>query len=174
MAKGDRSLDVQDREVREMRNAETVLGIIRRARREDDRRLWTSIRAFDPELYLNSYGRLYRNDGAMTKGVTAETVDGMSLGKIDGIIEQIRMNVIDGPLCVGLTSRNKDGRTRPLGIPNWSDKLLQDVIRAILKRMTNRSSPTSPTASAPVVAATPPCSVIKRRCGTGLKMVHRG
>ena len=37
---------------------------------------------FNPELYLHSYSKLYRNDGAMTKGVTAETVDGMSLGKI--------------------------------------------------------------------------------------------
>ncbi len=34
---------------------------------------------FDPELYLQAYGKIYRNDGAMTKGVTAETVDGMNL-----------------------------------------------------------------------------------------------
>jgi hypothetical protein len=31
MVKGDRSLDVTGREVREMRNAETILGIISRA-----------------------------------------------------------------------------------------------------------------------------------------------
>ena len=37
MAKGDRSLDVQGREVREMRNAETVLGIIQSAVGDDCR-----------------------------------------------------------------------------------------------------------------------------------------
>src|SRR5437016_1982471 len=90
MAKGDTLLDVQDHEVRAMRNAETVLDIIRMRGR---RRLPLGDvyrQLFNPELYLRSYSRLYRNDGAMTKGVTAETVYGMSLGKIDGIIEQIR------------------------------------------------------------------------------------
>jgi len=34
MVKGDRSLDVTGREVREMRNAETILGIIRERGRQ--------------------------------------------------------------------------------------------------------------------------------------------
>src|SRR5215475_14215431 len=37
---------------------------------------------FDPELFLRGYGRIYRNDGAMTRGITKETVDSMCLGKI--------------------------------------------------------------------------------------------
>ena len=45
---------------------------------------------FNRDLYLRAYGRLYRNDGAMTPGATAETVDGMSLAKIDAIIDDIR------------------------------------------------------------------------------------
>ena len=31
----------------------------------------------NPELFLRAYGKIYRNTGAMTKGTTAETVDGM-------------------------------------------------------------------------------------------------
>src|SRR5215471_15871623 len=42
---------------------------------------------FNPALYLRAYGKIYRNDGAMTPGNTAETVDGMSLMKIEAIIE---------------------------------------------------------------------------------------
>ena len=42
---------------------------------------------FNPELYLLAYGRIYSNQGAMTPGVSTETVDGMSLGKIGRIIE---------------------------------------------------------------------------------------
>jgi retron-type reverse transcriptase len=37
-----------------------------------------------------AYGRLYSNQGAMTPGVTGETVDGMSLGKIGRIIDALR------------------------------------------------------------------------------------
>jgi hypothetical protein len=37
---------------------------------------------FDPELFLRAYGKIYRNDGAMTQGTTKETVDGRSLQRI--------------------------------------------------------------------------------------------
>src|SRR3954465_14930080 len=73
-----------------MRNAETVLGIIHnRGRRglplEDVYR-----QLFNPELFLLAYGRISHNAGAMTPGVTAETVDGMSLAKIGRIIDALR------------------------------------------------------------------------------------
>ena len=45
---------------------------------------------FNPELYLRAYGKIYRNDGAMTPGASAETADGMTLGKIQAIIEALR------------------------------------------------------------------------------------
>ena len=45
---------------------------------------------YNRNLYLRAYGRLYSNQGAMTKGTTAETVDGMSLAKIDRIIDELR------------------------------------------------------------------------------------
>ena len=73
-----------------MRSAETVLAVIReRGKRGlplDDlyRRL------YNRDLYLRAYGRLYHNHGAMTAGVTSETVDGMSLAKIDALIDTVR------------------------------------------------------------------------------------
>ena len=73
-----------------MRTAETVLNVIRdRGERglplEDIYR-----QLYNRELYLRAYGRIYPNQGAMTKGTTAETVDGMSLAKIDRIIDALR------------------------------------------------------------------------------------
>jgi hypothetical protein len=73
-----------------MRDAETVLGVIReRGRRrlplEDIYR-----QLYNQDLFLRAYGRIYRNDGAMTPGSTPETVDAMSLEKIDTLIELIR------------------------------------------------------------------------------------
>src|SRR3954462_15045618 len=90
MAKGDRWSDDRDVKVREMRNAETVLGIIsergrRRLPLEDIYR-----QLFNRDLYLRAYGRSYRNDGAMTPGSTPETVDAMSLEKVDAIIDALR------------------------------------------------------------------------------------
>lgn len=45
---------------------------------------------FNRDFYLNAYAKLYPNNGAMTKGVTDETVDGMSIQKIDRMIELLR------------------------------------------------------------------------------------
>src|SRR5690349_2445556 len=77
-------------EVREMRNAATVLGIIQdRGKRglplEDIYR-----QLFNPALYLRAYAHLYPNKGALTPGATAETVDGMTLAKIEALIDDLR------------------------------------------------------------------------------------
>src|SRR5438128_2466273 len=45
---------------------------------------------FRSELYLQSYGKLYRNEGAMTPGATLETPDGMTLQKVHRMIELLR------------------------------------------------------------------------------------
>jgi retron-type reverse transcriptase len=45
---------------------------------------------FNRNLYLSAYGKVYRNAGALTPGVTDETADAMSLDKIDTIIEALR------------------------------------------------------------------------------------
>jgi hypothetical protein len=73
-----------------MQNAETVLGVLRErgSRGLPLERLYRQL--FNPQLYLLAYGRLYANKGAMTPGVTGETVDGMSLGKIERIIDAMR------------------------------------------------------------------------------------
>jgi group II intron reverse transcriptase/maturase len=116
-----------------MRNAETILGVIReRGRRrlplEDIYR-----QLYNPDLYLHAYGRLYRNDGALTPGVTTETVDAMSLEKIDRIITALRYERYRWTPVWRTFIPKKSGKLRPLGLPSWSDKVLQDVIRALLE-----------------------------------------
>ena len=73
-----------------MQNAETVLGVLRERGRRGlpCNELYRQL--FNPQLYLLAYGRIYSNKGAMTPGATGETVDGMSLGKIDRIIDTMR------------------------------------------------------------------------------------
>jgi hypothetical protein len=45
---------------------------------------------YNKNLYLTAYGKIYRNNGAMTPGVTDETAESMSLEKIDTLIEALR------------------------------------------------------------------------------------
>jgi group II intron reverse transcriptase/maturase len=117
-----------------MRNAETVLGIIHeRGKRglplEDVYR-----QLFNPDLFLLAYGKIYRNAGAMTPGATDETVDGMSRAKIDTIIHDLRDEKYRWmPVRRVFIKKKNSSKKRPLGIPRWSDKLLQEVIRLILE-----------------------------------------
>jgi len=73
-----------------MRIAETILNIIQdRGKRKlplDD----VYRQMFNPDMYLRAYARIYKKEGAMTPGTTGETVDGMSLERIDQVIEAIR------------------------------------------------------------------------------------
>jgi len=69
-----------------MRDAETTLLIIEDRGKKNLPLEDVYRRLYNPDLYLRAYGRLYRNEGAMTRGTTEETVDGMSRRKIEEII----------------------------------------------------------------------------------------
>jgi group II intron reverse transcriptase/maturase len=87
---------------------------------------------YSRDLYLRAYGRIHRNEGAMTPGVTAETVDAMSLEKIDGIIGVLRREAYRWSPARRTHIPKKNGKKRPLGLPTWSDKLVQEAIRLLL------------------------------------------
>jgi len=116
-----------------MRDTETVLNIIRERGKkglpiEDVYR-----QLYNPNLFLTAYGKIYKNDGAMTEGVTGETVDAMSLAKIEAIIGEIRQERYRWTPVRRTYIPKKDGKKRPLGLPTWSDKLVQEVMRSILE-----------------------------------------
>jgi len=73
-----------------MQSAETVLDVLRERGRRGLPCDELYRQMFNPQLYLLAYGRIYSNQGAMTPGATEETVDGMSMGKIDRIIDALR------------------------------------------------------------------------------------
>src|SRR5262245_56328417 len=101
-----------------MRNAETILAIIRdRGRRglplEDVYR-----QLYNPALYLRAYGKIAANAGALTPGVTQETVDGMSLAKIDAIISAVRAERYRWTPVRRTYIPKAKGKLRPLGLPS--------------------------------------------------------
>jgi group II intron reverse transcriptase/maturase len=116
-----------------MREAATVLDVLReRGRRGLPlERLYRQL--FNPQLYLLAYGRLYSNKGAMTPGPDGETVEGMSLGKIGRIIDALRHERFRFKPVRRTYIPKKNGKKRPLGLPSWSDKLVGEVIRLLLE-----------------------------------------
>src|SRR3954465_13270904 len=115
-----------------MRDAETTLAIIRERGKRGLHLENVYRRLYNPDLYLRAYGRIYRNAGAMTEGTTEETVDAMSTAKIDAITDLLRYARYRWSPVRRSYIPKKDGKRRPLGIPTWSEKLLQEVIRSIL------------------------------------------
>jgi len=116
-----------------MRNANTILRIHhdRGAKGLPLERVFKHL--FNPEFYLAAYGKIYRNAGAMTKGTTDDTVDGMTLRKINDIIELLRFERYHWTPVRRTEIPKKNGKMRPLGIPTWTDKLLQEVLRTLLE-----------------------------------------
>jgi group II intron reverse transcriptase/maturase len=116
-----------------MRNAETIRGIIRQRGQhrlpvQDAYRLLCQ-----RDLSLRAYGKLSRHDGARTPGATAETVDGMSLEKIATSIDRLRQERYRWTPVRRTYIPKKHGKRRPLGLPAWSDKLLQEGSRSLLE-----------------------------------------
>lgn len=88
-----------------------------------------------PDLYYIAYQKLYANQGAGTQGVNHDTADGFSKEKIANIIAALS----DGsytPKPVRrkyVSKKNNSKKQRPLGIPTFTDKLVQEVLRMILE-----------------------------------------
>ena len=100
-----------------MRNTETILGLIRERGKKGLplERVYKLL--FNKDLYLMAYGKIYPNKGAMTHGVTEETPDGMSLEKIDAIIEALRHERYQWLPARRVHIPKKTGKKLPLGMP---------------------------------------------------------
>lgn len=86
-----------------------------------------------PDIYYVAYKNLYANNGASTKGINDDTADGFSEEKIMKIIDMLQ-NETYTPSPSRRTYRKKpNGKKRPLGIPTFTDKLVQEVLRMILQ-----------------------------------------
>src|SRR5262249_6409113 len=131
--RGTGDLILSKSEVCAMQSAEAVLSILheRGKRRLPLNNLYRQL--YNPQLYLLAYGRLYSNAGAMTPGATGETVDGMSLERIAAIIDALRHERFRWMPVKRLYIQKKNGKLRALGLPTWSDKLVQEVVRLLLE-----------------------------------------
>ena len=112
-----------------MQTAEVVLSVL--SERGRKRQLLTQLyrQMFNKDLYLLAYGNIYTNNGAMTTGNSGETADGMSEEKIEQITELVRHERYRFSPARRTYIQKKNGGLRLLGIPEWSDKLVGEVVR---------------------------------------------
>ena len=115
--------------------AQKYLDVVRKrgAAQSELRRVYDNI-AKNKELYLLAYANLYGNNGALTPGVAPhDTVDGMSEERIATIMGKLQRREYRWQPVRRIYILKRDGiAKRPLGMPGWNDKLLQEVLRMVL------------------------------------------
>jgi group II intron reverse transcriptase/maturase len=89
---------------------------------------------FNEDLFLVAYGKISRNQGALTAGSDEQdTVDGMSIQRIRRVIDELRQERFRFSPARRIQIPKKSGGTRPLGLPNFTDKLVQEALRQLLE-----------------------------------------
>ena len=112
-----------------------ILARIRKNSEEHSDGIYTRIYRYllREDTYYTAYQKLYPNKGAGTKGVDDDTADGFGKEYIIQIIEELKNLTYEPKPVRRIQIPKANGKKRPLGIPTFRDKLVQEVIRQILE-----------------------------------------
>lgn len=90
---------------------------------------------YNPAMHLQAYQNIYAKEGNMTPGTDKKTIDGMSTKRIEKLIASLKdYSYQPNPARREYIEKNGNpAKKRPLGIPSFDDKLLQEVIRMLLE-----------------------------------------
>ena len=86
-------------------------------------------------MFLLAYNNIQSKPGNMTAGSDGNTIDGMSLKRIEKLIGALKNESYQPNPARRTYIPKKNGKLRPLGIPSFDDKLVQEVIRMMLEAM---------------------------------------
>ncbi len=90
---------------------------------------------FNEEMFYIAYQNIYAKPGNMTEGSDGKTIDEMSLSRIEKLISALKDETYQPNPARRTYIPKKNGKKRPLGIPSFDDKLVQEVIRMMLQSM---------------------------------------
>jgi len=94
---------------------------------------------YNRDLFLLAYQNIYANQGNMAKGTDGKIIDEMSLGRIDRLIDSLKDESYQPQPSRRTYIPKKNGKMRPLGIPSFDDKLVQEAMRLILEAVYDES-----------------------------------
>lgn len=117
-----------------MLTTETYLNLVNQRGKEGKplKRVFTNILR-QRDLFINAYGKIQRNQGALTPGIDGETADGTSLERIEKLMTDLKEGNFEWTPVRRTYIPKSNGQKRPLGIPTWRDRLIQEVIRTVLE-----------------------------------------
>ena len=117
-----------------MRSSEKVLNSLAKHSQQPDYKFERLYRLlFNEQIYYVAYQRIYAKEGNMTKGADNATIDHMSISRIEKLITSLKNETYQPIPSRRVYIPKKNGKKRPLGIPTFNDKLLQEVVRMILE-----------------------------------------
>lgn len=88
---------------------------------------------FNEEMFYVAYQRIYAKEGNMTKGSDGQNIDNMSLKRIEKLIDTLKDETYQPQPSKRVYIPKKNGKKRPLGVPTFNDKLIQEVVRMVLE-----------------------------------------
>lgn len=88
---------------------------------------------YNINFYTMAYAKIYHKEGNMTKGIDGSTIDGFNIKQVEKLIESIKDESYQPNPAKRVYIPKKNGSKRPLGIPSFYDKLVQEVVRVILE-----------------------------------------
>lgn len=89
----------------------------------------------NPEFYKVAYQNIYSKPSQMTPASDGSTIDGMSFERINKLIEKLRNKTYQPTPLRRANIPKKNGKTRPISIPSFEDKLVQEIIRMLLEAL---------------------------------------
>ena len=117
-----------------MRNPTDVLNSLRSKSQTPNyhyERLYRNL--YNSEFHLLAYLNIYANAGNMTAGTDEKTIDGMGMERIERLISSLKDHSYQPNPARRTYIKKKNGKLRPLGIPSFDDKLVQEIVRTILE-----------------------------------------
>ena len=118
-----------------MQKAKMVLSILNQKSKQGENyefdRLYRNL--FNEDFYLEAYRKIYAKEGNLTEGTDGKTIDGFGKKLISELIQEMKTERYYPQPARRTYIPKKNGKMRPLGIPSFRDKLVQEIVREILE-----------------------------------------
>ncbi len=117
-----------------MRNPNEVLNSLNTKANNANYKYRDSIEIFIIQSFITWHILRYMpKEGNMTKGTDGNNIDGMSIERINTLIDRIKNETYQPYPAKRVYIDKANGGKRPLGIPSTDDKIVQEIIRSILE-----------------------------------------